>query len=62
MIRQMTSTHVSGGHIMKTSWGSMAALGAALMLGGAGLIPLPAQAAAPVPSPKDETVRKYVDG
>lgn len=47
---------------MKTSWGSMAALGAALMLGGAGLIPLPAQAAAPAPSPKDETVRKYVDG
>lgn len=47
---------------MKTSWGSMAALGAALMLGSAGLAPLPAQAAVQAPSPKDETVRKYVDG
>jgi len=47
---------------MKNSWGSMAALGAALILAGIEFIPLPAQAATPATSPKDETVRKYVDG
>ncbi|MEQ1626610.1 MAG: HEAT repeat domain-containing protein [Nitrospira sp.] len=47
---------------MKTSWGSMAALSAALILAGIELIPLPAGAATPAPSPKDEIVRKYVDG
>ncbi len=47
---------------MKTSWGSMAALAAALMFGGIGLAPLPVQAAAPALSPKDEVVKKYVDG
>jgi len=62
MIQHFESMHVSGGHTMKTSWGSMAALGAALILSGIALNPLPAQAAIPAPSPKDETVRKYVDG
>ncbi len=47
---------------MKTSWGSMTALSAALMFGSIGLVPPPVQAAAPAPSPKDEAVRKYVDG
>lgn len=45
---------------MKTSWGSMAALSAALILGG--FTPLPAQAVVSAPSPKDEVVKKYVDG
>lgn len=45
---------------MKTSWGSIAALSAALILGA--LAPLPAQAAVPALSPKDEVVKQYVDG
>lgn len=47
---------------MKISWGSMAALAAALIFGGTELASLPVQAAAPALSPKDEVVKKYVDG
>ena len=47
---------------MKTLWGSMAALGTALTIASLVLLPVPAQAAAQTSSPKDETVKKYLDG
>lgn len=47
---------------MKTPLESMPALGVALILAGVGLLSLPAQAAAQALSPKDETVKKYLDG
>lgn len=47
---------------MKTPWESMAALGVALLLAGIGIIPMPVQAATQALSPKDETVKKYLDG
>lgn len=45
---------------MKTSFGSIPALGAALIL--AGLLIIPVSAAGQAPSPKDGTVKKYLDG
>ena len=47
---------------MKTPLRFIAALVAGLFLGGLGLFPIPAQAVTPAPSPKDETVKKYLDG
>jgi len=47
---------------MKTPLRFIAALVAALFFAGLGLFPIPAQAVTPAPSPKDETVKKYLDG
>lgn len=47
---------------MKTSLGFIAALVAALVVAGLDLFPMPAQAITPAPSPKDETVKKYLEG
>jgi hypothetical protein len=46
---------------MKTPLRFIAALTAALFFAGLGLFPIPAQAGTPAPSPKDETVKKYLD-
>jgi hypothetical protein len=46
---------------MKTPLRFIAALAAALFFAGLGLLPIPAQAITPAPSPKDETVKKYLD-
>jgi hypothetical protein len=47
---------------MKTPLGFIAALVAALLIAGLGLFPIPAQAVSPASSPKDETVKKYLEG
>ena len=46
---------------MKTPLRFIAALVAALFFAGLGLFPISAQAVTPAPSPKDETVKKYLD-
>jgi HEAT repeats len=46
---------------MKTPLRFIAALVVALFFAGLGLSPMPAQAVTPGPSPKDETVKKYLD-
>jgi hypothetical protein len=62
MNNDIVSSHVSGEITMKTSLGFIAALVAALIIAGLDLVSIPAQAATPAPTPKDETVKKYLDG